>query len=172
VHDADIANGYSDNCYLPGLAVTRAGMAVFLARRLAGRSEGIPAGPDEATFSDVPTDHWAFAEVEYVVSRSIAKGYGDGSYQPTWQITRSQMAAFVARAVAEPTGDEGLATFDAPESPSFSDVPASMWCYLHVEYLADLGIVTGYSDGLYRPAATVTRDQMAVYVARAFDLLD
>jgi hypothetical protein len=41
-----------------------------------------------------------------------------------------------------------------------------------VEYLADLGIVAGYSDGLYRPGATVTRDQMAVYVARAFDLLD
>jgi len=172
VHDAGLASGYSDGCYLPNLAVTRAAMAVFLARGLAGGPEGVPAGPEEATFSDVPTDHWAFAEVEYVVSRSIARGYGDGDYHPAWQITRGQMAVFVARAVAEPTGDEGLATFDAPEAPSFSDVPASMWCYVHVEYLADLGIVTGYSDGLYRPAATVTRDQMAVYVTRAFDLLD
>ena len=172
VYDAGLASGYSDGCYLPDLAVTRAAMAVFLARGLAGGPEGVPAGPEEPTFSDVPTDHWAFAEVEYVVSRSIARGYGDGDYHPAWQITRGQMAAFVARAVAEPTGDEGLATFDAPEAPSFSDVPASMWCYVHVEYLADLGIATGYSDGLYRPAATVTRDQMAVYVTRAFDLLD
>jgi len=172
VYDADIASGYSDGCYRPRLAVNRAAMAVFLARGLAGGTEGVPAGPEEPTFGDVPTDHWAFAEVEYVVSRSIAKGYGDGNYHPAWEITRGQMAVFVARAVAEPTGDEGLSTFDAPEAPSFSDVPASMWCYLHVEYLADLGIVTGYSDGLYRPGATVTRDQMAVYVARAFDLLD
>ena len=172
VYDADIASGYSDGSYLPRLAVTRAAMAVFLARGLAGGTEGVPAGPEEPTFGDVPTDHWAFAEVEYIVSRSIAAGYGDGDYHPAWQITRGQMAAFVARAVAEPTGEEGLATFDAPEAPSFSDVPASMWCYLHVEYLADLGIVTGYSDGLYRPGATVTRDQMSVYVARAFDLLD
>jgi len=172
VHDAGIANGYSDGSYLPDLAVARAAMAVFLARGLAGGTEGVPAGPEAATFSDVPTDHWAFDEVEYIASKSIAKGYGDGGYQPAWQITRGQMAAFIARAVAEPTGDEDLATFEAPAVPSFSDVPASMWCYVHVEYLADLGIVTGYSDGLYRPGATVTRDQMAVYVARAFDLLD
>jgi hypothetical protein len=31
--------------------------------------------------------------------------------------------------------------------------------------------VQGYPDGLYRPNTKVTRDQMAVYVARAFDLL-
>jgi len=29
----------------------------------------------------------------------------------------------------------------------------------------------GYADGNYNPAWQVTRDQMAVYIARAFDLL-
>ncbi|MCJ7750370.1 MAG: S-layer homology domain-containing protein, partial [Armatimonadetes bacterium] len=46
VHDADIASGYSDGSYLPHLAVTRASMAVFLARGLAGGTEGVPAGPE------------------------------------------------------------------------------------------------------------------------------
>jgi minor extracellular protease Epr len=32
------------------------------------------------------------------------------------------------------------------------------------------GVVQGYDDGLYRPDAAVTREQMAVYVARAFEL--
>jgi hypothetical protein len=40
-----------------------------------------------------------------------------------------------------------------------------------VEYLAEEGVVQGYADGLYRPTTTVTRDQMAVYVARAFGLM-
>jgi hypothetical protein len=32
-------------------------------------------------------------------------------------------------------------------------------------------VVQGYPDGLYRPQRRVTRDQMTVYVARAFGLL-
>ena len=32
------------------------------------------------------------------------------------------------------------------------------------------GVVKGYPDGSYQPAGVVTRDQMAVYVARAFKL--
>jgi hypothetical protein len=32
------------------------------------------------------------------------------------------------------------------------------------------GVVQGYLDGNYHPADIVTRDQMAVYVARAFEL--
>jgi len=32
-------------------------------------------------------------------------------------------------------------------------------------------VVNGYEDGLYHPEIVVTRDQMAVYVARAFELL-
>jgi hypothetical protein len=32
-------------------------------------------------------------------------------------------------------------------------------------------VVQGYPNGTYRPANPVTRDQMAVYVARGFQLL-
>jgi hypothetical protein len=39
-----------------------------------------------------------------------------------------------------------------------------------VEYCVEHGVVQGYEDGLYRPERVVTRDQMAVYVARAFEL--
>jgi hypothetical protein len=44
------------------------------------------------------------------------------------------------------------------------------WCYRYVEYCAGDGIMQGYADDIYRPANAVTRDQMAVYVARAFQL--
>ena len=32
------------------------------------------------------------------------------------------------------------------------------------------GVVYGYDDGYYRPDDVVTRDQMAVYISRAFEL--
>jgi hypothetical protein len=39
-----------------------------------------------------------------------------------------------------------------------------------VEYLAHRGVVSGYEDGSYGPANGVSREEMAVYVARGFEL--
>ena len=64
----------------------------------------------------------------------------------------------------------GLASYTPPTTPSFSDVPASSDSYKYIEYCKSKGVVTGYPDGSYQPATVVTRDQMAVYVARAFAL--
>ena len=49
-------------------------------------------------------------------------------------------------------------------------MPTGYWAYQHVEYCKAQSIVSGYGDD-YRPENAVTRDQMAVYVARAFGLI-
>jgi PKD repeat protein len=171
--NAGVVEGYADGLYRPRLAVDRAAMAVYLARALTGGDDQIPApSVAEPTFSDVPAGHWAYRAVEYAVANGIVEGYGDGSYQPKWEVTRGQMAVFVARSIAQPIGEEGLDSYEPPANATFSDVPTSMWCYKHVEYLASEGTVLGYPDGLYRPTTTVTRDQMAVYVTRAFGIVD
>jgi hypothetical protein len=45
------------------------------------------------------------------------------------------------------------------------------YTYKHVEYCVENDVVQGYDDGFYHPEIVVARDQMAVYVARAFGLL-
>ena len=57
-----------------------------------------------------------------------------------------------------------------PETPSFADVAADHWAYKHIEYCAEKDVVRGYPGGYHLPSNAVTRAQMAVYVARAFDL--
>jgi hypothetical protein len=62
---------------------------------------------------------------------------------------------------------------DDTDGASFDDVTeagAWAWCFKHVEYCAGAGLVQGYADNTYRPAVIVTRDQMAVYIARMLDL--
>jgi hypothetical protein len=54
---------------------------------------------------------------------------------------------------------------------TFRDVPVDHWARRHIEYVADEEVVSGYPDGFYRPQRKVTRDQMAVFIARAFHLL-
>jgi hypothetical protein len=83
-------------------------------------------------------------------------------------VDRGQMAVFVARAMVTPSGDAGIP--DPVPPPTFSDVPETFWAYKQVEYCVGHGVVKGYDDGTYRPGDPVARDQMAVYVARAFKL--
>jgi len=145
-------------------------MAVYIARAIAGGDENVPEGPDDPTFLDVPTDHWAYSYVEYAYANDIVEGYGGLVYVPHLTLDRAQMAVFIARAIADPTGEEGLAGYQPPDTPTFTDVPARYWAYNHIEYLAQNEVVAGYPDGSYQPTATVSRDQMAVFITRAFNL--
>jgi Tol biopolymer transport system component len=167
---AGVVSGYSEGRYSPEITVSRDQMAVFISRGMAGGDVHVPTGPAEASFPDVPTDYWAYDYVEYAEGSNVVQGYSDGNYHPDWLVSRGQMSVFVARAIVTPTGEEGLADYDPPDLASFWDVPDYYWCYTHVEYLAEHGIVSGYWDGSYEPVATVTRDQMAVYMQRAFQL--
>jgi hypothetical protein len=81
------------------------------------------------------------------------------------------MAVFVARALVAPAGEAGLTDYIPAAPRNFPDVPADFWAYRHIEYCVEHGVVNGYDDGSYQPANVVTRDQMAVYLARAFGLI-
>jgi len=166
---AGIVEGYPDGGYHPAAPVTRDQMAVYISRALAGGDANVPTGPATATFPDVPTEHWAFQYVEYCKSLGIVQGYWDG-YHPDEAVDRAQMAVFVARSTCDPIGEDGLNSYVAPSSATFPDVPTDFWAYKHVEYIAAEGVTQGYPDGFYHPEYVCTRDQMAVYVQRAFDL--
>ncbi len=195
---AGIVGGYEDGLYHGDAEVTRDQMAVYIARGVAGGDESVPTGPAEATFDDVPstgygesgTDpHWAYKYVEYAVASSVVQGYDYDDpenpgetiyrYEPSWTVTRDQMAVYVARAMVAPTGEAALADYVPANPRDFPDVPNTgygadgtdpFWAYTHIEYCVEHGVVSGYDDGYYRPEWVVTRDQMAVYVARAFGL--
>jgi hypothetical protein len=165
---ASVVVGFEDHTYRPSVVVTRDQMAVYISRAMAGGDAFVRAAPATATFPDVPTDQWASKYVEYAVGEGVVSGYADGRYRPGVQLDRGQMAVFIARALVAPSGDAGVP--DPPVKPTFPDVPSSFWAYDQVEYLAREGITRGYLDGLYRPGRYCTRDQMAVYVRRAFEL--
>jgi hypothetical protein len=102
--NAGIVSGYEDGTYRPSDVVPRDAMAVFVARGLAGGDSSVPAGPGTATFSDVPTNHWAFRHVEYAVANAVVGGYGDGTYRPDSPVTRDQMAVYMYRGFMQSRG--------------------------------------------------------------------
>ncbi len=95
---------------------------------------------------------------------SVTTGTGDGRYLPARDVRRDQMAAFLARMLQR----AGVAL---PASPpdAFPDDEGSThetW----IDALAEMGIIAGRSDGLFDPAGSVTRGQMATFLSRAMPL--
>jgi len=168
---AEIVGGYEDRMYEPGWLVSRDQMAVFISRSIctptgeAGMADYTP--PETASFTDVPTDYWAYKHIEYAVEHEVVTGYGNGIYDPGKVVNRDQMAVFIARALA---GSDALVPAHTGD-PTFGDVPEDYWAHDHIEYIAGEGIASGYFDGLYHPEYFCSRDQMAVYITRAFNLL-
>ena len=169
--NGNVVKGYDDGLYHPEYEVTRDQMAVYIARALVSPSgdAAIPDPEPPPSFSDVPPTHWAYKHIEYAVSQNVVQGYEDGTYQPGLTVDRGQMAVYVARAMVAPGGDAAIP--DPVPPATFPDVATTYWAYKQVEYCVGQGVVKGYDDGNYHPANPVTRDQMAVYIARAFGLL-
>jgi len=154
-----IVGGYDDGTYRPTVPVDRATMAVYMARALK-----LDLTTYQGSFSDVSSDFWAVLYIEALVRTNIVKGYDDGTYRSAYLVGRDAMAVYVSRGLAG--GDQNVP--DGPVTPSFPDVLATHWAYKYIEYARTRSVVSGYSDGTYRPSVAVTRDQMSVYVYRGF----
>ena len=142
--------------------------AVSLTATNAGGSDGeTKAKYITVRFTDVAIDTWGYAEIMAGTDAGIISGYGDGSYNPGWAVTRDQMAAYIARAVCTPMGEAGLADYVPPATPSFTDVATDYWTYKHIEYVVEQSIVEGYGDNTYHPTDVLDRAQMAVFIARS-----
>jgi len=59
----------------------------------------VSPAPATATFTDVPTGHWAYQFVEALAASGITAGCGGGNYCPDNPITRAEMAVYLASAL-------------------------------------------------------------------------
>jgi len=73
---------------------------------------------EEEMFSDVPSDHWAYQDIQYLANRGIVTGLPGGTYKGDQAITRYQVATLVARTVrylqnnAGSTNQQDLSTLE------------------------------------------------------------
>ncbi len=59
----------------------------------------ISPAPASATFSDVPTNYWAFRHIEALAASGITSGCAAGLFCPETYVKRSEMAVFLAKAL-------------------------------------------------------------------------
>jgi photosystem II stability/assembly factor-like uncharacterized protein len=166
IYNVGITHGCSSNplLYCPSSVVTRDQMAVFLLKGRHGASYVPPAAT--GVFADVPTDYWAAAWIEQLAAEGITAGCSvtPKLYCPSITVTRDQMAVFLLRA------KHGYSYTPPAPSSVFFDVPIGYWSAAWIEQLAAEGITAGCGNSNYCPTNPVTRDQMAVFLQRNFNL--
>ncbi len=104
-------------------------------------------------------DHWAREDIERLVGLGAVTGYPDKSFKPDADITRAEFVTVLTKAF-------GL---DEAADNGFSDTEEH-WAKKHILAAASAGVVEGYGDGTFGPDDKVTREQVAVMVARLLEL--
>lgn len=106
--------------------------------------------------------HWASESIGRMAGRGILKGYEDGTFGPSKQITRAEFSAVVARAFE----------FEGSGAASpFTDAKLGKWYTEPVVSLYEKGIVTGRPDGTFGVNDSITNQEMAVMISRSLKAL-
>lgn len=116
-----------------------------------------PKDETKTTFKDVAS-HWAETGIKRAAELGIVNGYVDDTFKPNNGITRAEFVVMLMKILNAP---EQAAT------TSFSDLKDTLWAEKAILQAAQLGIVSGYTDGSFRPNQLITRAQMAVIIAKA-----
>ena len=90
--------------------------------------------------------------VDVVSALDIVDGYTDGSFNPTNPLTRGAAAKIICNLILGPTTADALSADTAP----FKDVPVTNEFAGYIAYCSQQGIISGYGDGTFRPAGTLT----------------
>jgi hypothetical protein len=159
-----ITQGRTTQTYDPAGSVTRAQMASFIDRTLRAHGSALPAATS-SPFTDVSGEH--AVAIARLHAAGIAQGTSPTSYDPNRPVRRDQMATFLARAARFAMGSPLPPFAGLP----FDDVGASVH-RTSIEQVVGAGIARGVSGSRYEPARSVTRAQMASFLARTLSYLD
>ena len=100
-------------------------------------------------------NHWAKDAVNDMASRLVISS--PEAFKPDLAITRADFAAYLVRAL-------GLYREGVTFEDTFKDVKTQGGKNLAIMIASENGIITGYTDGTFKPDATITREEaMAMY---------
>ena len=108
-------------------------------------------------FLDVSRVDWFYYDVRYVCENGLMNGTSRNRFSPYGTATRGMLVTILYRMENEPR---------CFGSAAFSDVKPGAYYEKAVIWASQNGIVSGYTDGTFRPDAPVTREQLASILYR------
>ena len=109
----------------------------------------VSAGAKDFTDNDKITYDEAVAVMS---AAKVIDGYAEGDFRPTNTLTRGAAAKIICNLILGPTTASALVADAAP----YSDVPTTNPFAGYIAYCQKEGIISGYADGTFKPANTLT----------------
>jgi len=113
----------------------------------------------EKDYEDVSDSHWAKAFIEELTAKQIVNGVSATAFKPNQEVTRAEFTAMLVRTLR----------LEASSTATFADVAASSWYYEAVGAAVQAGLVNGKTTDRFDPNASITREEMAVMLMRAYE---
>ncbi|MFD1736442.1 S-layer homology domain-containing protein [Bacillus salitolerans] len=121
-----------------------------------------------STFKDVPIDHWAKEEIDFLSGKQVIKGYEDGRFGPENTLNRAHVALMIFRERQFTASiDTGVTFHDMNKGTTDEEL------YNAVHTLYKKGIINHLiKDGKFEPYKEITRAEMASILVKAYGLIN
>ena len=110
-------------------------------------------------FTDLNPFNWAYPGIRYCVTNGLMSGTSDMTFAPDAVMTRAQIVQVLYNIEGEPA---------VTGSTPFTDL-TSDWYQNAVLWAYQTGVTSGVSETTFAPDTPVTREQVAVFLARFAD---
>ncbi|MBQ4427941.1 MAG: S-layer homology domain-containing protein [Oscillospiraceae bacterium] len=157
-----IVNGYDNGLFGANDAASRA-MVVTMLYRI----EGEPAVEGDVRFSDVSDGMWYTDPIKWAVSAGIVRGYGDGTFGVSDDITREQLAAILyryAKLKGRASGEVWSYKLEFSDADEVSD-----WAYEAMCWVSMNGVIRGTGNNMLSPKTGADRAQTVTMLRRYFE---
>lgn len=157
-----VLTGYPDGTVKPDLEVTRAEMAVIIAKAIGLE----PVENPDLKFNDSnEIGDWAAGYVQTAVENNIIVGYEDNTFRPSNKLTREEMVVMVLKAYKyEPVEDAVFTFVDKDDIGS--------WSKGYIAKAVDMKFISGYPDNTFMPKKNVTRAEASTVIMNCIKALD
>lgn len=156
--------GTGNNTFSPNRSIDRSEFATIVASGLGLMRQGVSGTP----YSDVAPSSWYHDAVKIASEFGIIKGFEDGGFHGSEQITREQGIAMIARSLQVVQPQEALSTLEINQILApYSDMDQiSGYARESVAQLIKAGILQGIGKQQLNPKAAMTRAETAAMIER------
>ncbi len=108
--DLGIVNGYEDGTFRPERDITRAEFSKMVCLLL-DKGPEVEEAKGATGFGDVKDSHWASGYINVAAENQLIKGYPDGTFKPTNNVTYAEAVTILVRALGYTEEVEGEGTW-------------------------------------------------------------
>lgn len=123
------------------------------------KAEEAKTNPANVEFKDTAS-HWADSTVNIFVKLGVVSGYKDGTFQPNANITRAEFATIISKVFDLTVTGNGQTLSDT----------SGHWAESSIRALTEKGLLSGYSDGTFKPNKDISRAEIISIISKIINL--